>query len=242
MSDYGSKIAAAWARSRESIFECGRLLIEAKRDLGHGAFMRMIETELPFGARTAERLMTIAADQRLSNSTLASILPASWTTLYELSALSDAQLNEGIENGTTSPDMTRVQAATLSSKFRVVTQINPARPTRTVEMETEAGTFEVRAQPFHGHQGSELSATRKPDGSERTEWDVMKSGWRADHVFELIRRINYLPIDLDDLGFAAADWDLSKKLARANIVRKAMQALAGILALLEDIKGKGEND
>ena len=237
MSDYGSKIAAAWARSRESIFACGRLLIEAKAALAHGEFTKMVEMELPFSLRTAERLMTIAADQRLSNPTLASVLPASWTVLHELCGLSDAQLNERIQSGSISPDMTRVQAATLSAEFKIVTQIKPARPTRTVEMETEAGTFEVRAQPFHG---SKSSPSRKADGSERTEWDVIKSGWRADHVFELIRRINYLAIDLDALGFAAADWDLSKKLARANIVRRAMTALAGILALLEDIEGRGD--
>jgi len=45
--------------------------------------------DLPFAARTAQRLMAVAADARLANPTHVSLLPPSWGTLYELTKLPD---------------------------------------------------------------------------------------------------------------------------------------------------------
>ena len=47
----------------------------------------MVASELPFGDRTARRLMAIARDPRISNRTHASLLPPSWMTLFELTKL-----------------------------------------------------------------------------------------------------------------------------------------------------------
>ena len=86
---WARQISAAWRASIEAIFECGRLLIAAKDALDHGEFTKMVERDLPFGKRTAQRLMAIARDTRLTNPTHASLLPQSWMTLYELTRLSD---------------------------------------------------------------------------------------------------------------------------------------------------------
>lgn len=64
---WAHQICAAWHASREKIIECGRLLIEAKASLPHGAFERMVERDLPFNPSTAQRLMKIARDPRLTN-------------------------------------------------------------------------------------------------------------------------------------------------------------------------------
>src|SRR5271168_5502930 len=60
-----AKVAAAdsghtaWART-------GRpLLKQAKDSLQHGEFLKMIESDLPFGRGTAARLMKSAADNRI---------------------------------------------------------------------------------------------------------------------------------------------------------------------------------
>jgi hypothetical protein len=57
--------------------------------------MQMCEG-LPFSERTAQRLMSIASDPRLSNPTHVSVLPNSWGTLYELTKLTDEAL-QGID-------------------------------------------------------------------------------------------------------------------------------------------------
>jgi len=48
---------------------------------------------LPFGARTAQRLMGISKQPLLTNPTHASDLPPSWMTLYELTKLPDLDAN-----------------------------------------------------------------------------------------------------------------------------------------------------
>ena len=59
--------------------------------LPRGEFLAMVASELPFGDRTARRLMAIARHPRISNRTHASLLPPSWMTLFELTKLDDAQ-------------------------------------------------------------------------------------------------------------------------------------------------------
>jgi Protein of unknown function (DUF3102) len=81
------RITAAWQNTVHNIIETGRLLIEAKDDIGYGGFQEMIRAELPFGPNTAQRLMQIAENPVLSNAAHVPILPASWGTLYELAKL-----------------------------------------------------------------------------------------------------------------------------------------------------------
>lgn len=106
-ADWTQRITAAWNKSRDSIIETGRLLIEAKVKLPHGAFEVMVENELPFKPSTAQRLMIIARDQRLVNPAHVQLLPPNWGTLYELSRLPDDRFHELIEDGTIHPEMQR---------------------------------------------------------------------------------------------------------------------------------------
>jgi hypothetical protein len=85
--EHVQRITAAWQNTVHNIIETGRLLIEAKDDIGYGGFQEMIRAELPFGPNTAQRLMQIAEDPVLSNAAHAPLLPASWMTLYELTKL-----------------------------------------------------------------------------------------------------------------------------------------------------------
>jgi hypothetical protein len=63
-----------------------RLLIASKGELPPGEFLAMIESDLPFGPRTAQMLMKIeiALAPRLANTKHVSLFPPSWGTLYQL--------------------------------------------------------------------------------------------------------------------------------------------------------------
>jgi N6-adenosine-specific RNA methylase IME4 len=104
---WAARIKAAWQSSVEGIFKTGRELIAAKGELEHGAFEAMIENDLPFGPRSAQRLMAIAADKRLTKATHGSLLPPSWRTLYELTRLPDDVLAEKLKDGTVNCEMER---------------------------------------------------------------------------------------------------------------------------------------
>lgn len=110
---FARDITAAWEKSRESIFEIGRLLIEAKAKLPHGSFEAMIESDLPFTPSTAQKLMLIARDQKLVNPAHARLLPPHWATLHELAKLPDKVFEAKIADGTIHPLMERSHAQTI---------------------------------------------------------------------------------------------------------------------------------
>ncbi len=124
---WASRIVAAWQKSRESIIEVGGLLTEAKDSLPHGEFEAMVESELPFGARTARRLMTISGDARLTNRTHVSVLPASWGTLYELTKLSDDEWGDALNAGVIHSDMQRNEITV----WRKASRLGTSAPCRT---------------------------------------------------------------------------------------------------------------
>ena len=78
---WARKITSLWRASVESIIKVGTTLNDAKEALPHGAFGAMIQSALPFSASTAQRLMAIAGDARLSNPAHVQLLPPSWGTL-----------------------------------------------------------------------------------------------------------------------------------------------------------------
>ena len=115
---FAERIHVAWNKTRDGIFEVGRLLVQAKVALPHGEFTVMVETELPFKRATAIRLMAVAADVRLSNDSHVNHLPTSWGTLYELTTLSDAQFEEALGAEIIRPDMERKDLAPIKAKAR----------------------------------------------------------------------------------------------------------------------------
>ncbi len=106
-SEWAARIVACWRASVEGIIEAGRLLTEARHAIGHGNWQEMCEKELPFTPRTAQMLMAIAKDPRLTNPKRVSLLPPNWGTLYELTKLEDDQFEAKVEDGTIRPDMER---------------------------------------------------------------------------------------------------------------------------------------
>jgi hypothetical protein len=131
------RIAEAWRASVAAIIETGRLLNEAKDELAHGEWLAMIENDLPFGPRTAQRLMAIAGDERLTNPTHVSHLPPSWGTLYELSKLDDAAFESGVSDGTIHAGMTRGEVAVVRGTFGTG-EFERYTPTRYIEAVREA--------------------------------------------------------------------------------------------------------
>jgi N6-adenosine-specific RNA methylase IME4 len=112
------RITECWQSSVEGIIRTGRLLIDAKTQLSHGHFGDMCKTDLPFGERTAQRLMSVAADRRLSNPTTLSLLPASPSVLYALTQFTDPELQLAIETKFLRPDMTHKEINTVVREKR----------------------------------------------------------------------------------------------------------------------------
>ena len=110
-NQWAERISDAWCEATSgmlaAIFSIGQDLIYAKGELEHGEFIAMTESDLPFGRRTAQMLMAVARDDRLTKTNRGSLLPPHWRTLYELTRLDNATFERMLDDGTIRPDMER---------------------------------------------------------------------------------------------------------------------------------------
>jgi hypothetical protein len=117
---WAERISAIWQQSTAAIIETGRLLIQARDNLDHGQWLKMVQAELPFNQRTAQRLMAIAQHPVLSNTTHVPHLPSSWGTLYELTKLPSVELEAKISDGSINPRLERRDVAALLPNTRKI--------------------------------------------------------------------------------------------------------------------------
>lgn len=139
------EITLAWDKTLKSIFEVGQKLIEAKQELEHGQFKQMVRERLPFSARTAQRFMAIAQDQRLANPDYEDVLPHSWGTLYELTTLKDDVFEEGIKRKIVGPEMTRKNILELKRQLKRERE-NSKKVECTIEPHIEGRQEEARQE------------------------------------------------------------------------------------------------
>jgi hypothetical protein len=110
---YAAEVLKYWNQSIQGILNAGLALIEAKSQLEHGEWLKMIGGKLPFGHTTVVRLMQIARDPRLSNIAISQHLPVNWTTLSQLTMVPDAVFDDAIIDGRINATMTGAQAKAL---------------------------------------------------------------------------------------------------------------------------------
>lgn len=158
---WAARISERWRSSVEAIIDTGRILVDAKAALPHGAFAGMCESDLPFSQRTAQRLMAIAEDGRLSNPTIASLLPASWTVLYDLTTLSDDELQSAVEGETIRSDMTRKDVAAIKPPRAAIVVENLPRD--------DAGKLTPEARKALGPVIKEIRAEKQIEKKERRD-------------------------------------------------------------------------
>jgi hypothetical protein len=109
-TEWQQEITESWQQQLTSILRTGALLCDAKANLKHGEWLAMFVDGLPFKARTAQRLMKIAKDTRLTNPAHGPHLPPCWRTLYALTRLSDDQFQLALAKRSIHPEMERADA------------------------------------------------------------------------------------------------------------------------------------
>ena len=113
-NQYAEEFNGFLRNSVQTIIEAGRTLVKAKEALAHGEFTDMLEHDLLVGPRTAQKLMAVGQDERLTNTNIWTHLPPTWTTLYELTRLDDKTLEMAAKDGTINPDMLGKDAKALN--------------------------------------------------------------------------------------------------------------------------------
>jgi hypothetical protein len=118
---YSAQIRAHWQRAVGDILITGKHLIEAKANVDHADWLKLVE-ELPFSEDTAQRLMAIARHPVISNTEHVRYLPPSWGTLYALTKVPDKVLLARIKDHSIHPDMERKDVAWLLGRRRLTKQ------------------------------------------------------------------------------------------------------------------------
>lgn len=90
VDQWADSINGHWRASAEAIIRTGQEIAAAKAALEAEAFADLL-AKLPFEVSAARKLMAIARDERLRSH---GNLPASWTTLYQATKLTDDELKD----------------------------------------------------------------------------------------------------------------------------------------------------
>ncbi len=122
------QINAVWRRGAGDFIACGNLLVEAKTELQRDVYNTMLK-KLHFDASVAKKLICIANKSLLGAHV--HLLPPSWSTIYELSKLTDKVLRDGLADGMIHPGMQRKDAVALRKP-----DARPVKPANTAESET----------------------------------------------------------------------------------------------------------
>jgi N6-adenosine-specific RNA methylase IME4 len=138
---WAQAIAATFRMSVDAILMTGRLLVEAKAALPHGSFIAMVDTKLPFHKRTAQMLMAIGEDARLTETNHGSLLPPHWRTLYELTRLDDDTLAARFADGTIRPEMERSEVIQGRLEARRDERLGEMRQLASNPLALPAGPF-----------------------------------------------------------------------------------------------------
>lgn len=123
VTQWANRISGAWRENVEGIFQVGRLLADAHKDLhttptewaqltGRGKHQQ----RLPFKWRAAERLKCIGTDQRLVSYTTQ--LPPDWMAIYLITTLGDEELQRAADSGVVNPAMTQAKVRSFKRLLR----------------------------------------------------------------------------------------------------------------------------
>jgi N6-adenosine-specific RNA methylase IME4 len=131
-ADNARTIRRLWNRSFEDFLVIGRLLADAKAEIGHGGFGDWVAVNLPFGARTASTLMAVAARYDALNGALKSEtvadLPREYSTLSHILKLDAPVIAAKVDAGEITPEMSRADAQRLVRCTQFAAEAPPPPP------------------------------------------------------------------------------------------------------------------
>lgn len=225
VKQWAALITADWRSSLKGIIAAGKHLAAAKAQLNHGQFGQL-ETQLPFSARTAQRLIAIAADDRLTNPTHASLLPPHWATLYELTQLSDKEFEGRIADGTIKPEMERAAIVQIAKiKGRAERELTLAMTTDSISKSRSSEMSKEDWPRYGGIDGLRVGRAAEhivcADGLMRG-WNAFLAGQGTpyDVVFEKEGRMLRLQIKASQVARNVNSQGLNERIAYSFSARR----------------------
>lgn len=159
-----ARIDQAWQKSVQSTVDCGRLVKEAKEELG--VSFALLETELPFSSTVAAFLIKIAEHPVLSNPQYFSNLPNGYNTLYHLSAIEAPELKKKITAGEVTANTTVERARALKASASAPDEQAISDQSSKAQIKVDVGVVAISSQADVSEFQADLEAMlAKYDGS-----------------------------------------------------------------------------
>jgi hypothetical protein len=155
--DFVREIQALWSRAQATFLTIGQYLNMAKEKLPRGEFQVMVERELPFSPNTAFQIRMAAAAVS-SGRLVVDRLPSNYSTIYQLSTLSDDALEQARQSGLLRPDLTRTEV--LAFKKQIMgrsagsTGSAKARVRRLIELRRQKAAIEAEIARLEGEEAA----------------------------------------------------------------------------------------
>jgi hypothetical protein len=174
---FDEKLAALDRNDVENIIERGRVLIEARDELEHGAYEATVKRH--FDLSFARKLRIIAGHAVLSNRSHGNALPPSVQTLYLLTKLPNDVLIAKLNDGSITPKLQRTDVAIWSERGKVEVDGKPIERRPSVADQLRAAKAEIdRLKGIVG--GEDLFDPKNTNDRQIAETMVGRlAGWRG---------------------------------------------------------------
>ncbi len=100
------EINKSWRKTTDSVLETAKLCAETKGKLNDGE-MNKLKKQLEFSAATFSKLVKIGSNVLLQKDPIKILLPPSYSIVYEVAKLKDADLQIAVKEGVINPGMSR---------------------------------------------------------------------------------------------------------------------------------------
>lgn len=111
------EIGKLWGDAQQKFVLIGRYLRQAKETLPYGEYEAMIARELPFGRAVAHQLRAVA-DAIDTGALPVDRLPPSYSTVYQITTLSEDERARALERGLIRPTVTRAELMAFKKAHR----------------------------------------------------------------------------------------------------------------------------
>jgi len=112
---WADRVNASWGKAAEHFMECGRILLEARRDLTTNEWKQMYN-RLEIDESKVSKLMSIAKNPVIGKVSFMKVLPPNYTTMYTLTHLPEDALKKAFKKGDIHPNMSHGDAEKLVEK------------------------------------------------------------------------------------------------------------------------------
>lgn len=117
LDEYAAIIQSLFKEAEDRFVLIGSFLERAKDGLPHGEFQRLVTGRLPFSPRAAQMMM--AASRAIRTGIVPpNIAPPSYSIVYQISTLSDAERERAVSEGVIRPDMRRQDLERFKRRLR----------------------------------------------------------------------------------------------------------------------------